>query len=172
MHGAHLSLLLATLAVSSAQTHSAKPASSLQSKVDAYVQPLVETRNFSGCILVARDGVALLDRCYGMANYELEKPNTPRTRFHIASVSKSFTGAAILLLEQQGKLLAVLTQNVDGLHLLAGTSAELLVEVHGNMREVECLQCGERAPMERALWKNGTRSIGRSSSFHLQACSR
>src|SRR5438876_1240620 len=104
MHGARLSLLLATLAVSSAQTHSAKPASSLQSKVDAYVQPLVETRNFSGCILVARDGAALLDRCYGMANYELQKLNTPSTRFHIASVSKSFTAAAILLLEQQGKL--------------------------------------------------------------------
>jgi NAD-dependent deacetylase len=58
---------------------------------------------------------------------------------------------AIVELERQGKLLAVLTQNVDGLHLLAGTSPELLVEVHGSMREVECLQCHERAPMERAL---------------------
>src|SRR5438105_10082150 len=104
MRGAHLSLLLTTLAVSSAQTESAKPASSLQSKVDAYVQPLVETRNFSGCILVARNGAAVLNRCYGMANYELEKPNTPQTRFHIAAVSKSVNAAAILLLEQQGKL--------------------------------------------------------------------
>src|SRR5438105_4223211 len=104
MHGARLSLLLATLAASSAQTHSAKPASSLQSKVDGYVQPLVETRNFSGCILVARNGAAVLNRCYGMANYELEKPNTAQTRFHIASVSKSFTAAAILFLGQQGKL--------------------------------------------------------------------
>src|SRR4051812_21897245 len=83
---------------------SAESTNDLQSKVDAYVQPLVEGRNFSGCVLLARDGAASLERCYGMANYELQTPNTPRTRFHIASVSKSFTAAAILLLEQQGKL--------------------------------------------------------------------
>jgi NAD-dependent deacetylase len=58
---------------------------------------------------------------------------------------------ALVELERRGKLLALLTQNVDGLHLLAGTSPELLVEVHGNIREVQCLQCGEHAPMERAL---------------------
>ena len=58
---------------------------------------------------------------------------------------------ALVELERRGKLLALLTQNVDGLHLLAGTSPELLVEVHGNMRQVECLQCGEHAPMQRAL---------------------
>src|SRR5438067_501168 len=82
----------------------AEPTKGLESKVDAYVQPLVDGHNFTGCVLLARDGAALLERCYGMANYELQTPNTPRTRFHIASVSKSFTAAAILLLEQQGKL--------------------------------------------------------------------
>ena len=58
---------------------------------------------------------------------------------------------AVAALERTGKVIAVLTQNVDGLHLLAGTSPELLVEVHGNVREVVCLQCDERAPMQRAL---------------------
>ena len=58
---------------------------------------------------------------------------------------------AVVELERQGKLIAVLTQNVDGLHLRAGTAPERLVEVHGNIREVECLQCHERAPMELAL---------------------
>ena len=58
---------------------------------------------------------------------------------------------ALVTLERRGKLLALLTQNVDGLHLLAGTSPDLLVEVHGNIREVQCLPCGEHAPMERAL---------------------
>jgi len=58
---------------------------------------------------------------------------------------------AIVELERGGKVTAVLTQNVDGLHLLAGTAPELLVEVHGNIREVMCLQCDERAPMQRAL---------------------
>lgn len=58
---------------------------------------------------------------------------------------------AVVELEQQGKLLAVLTQNIDGLHVAAGTSPERLVELHGTMREVLCLDCGERAPMQRAL---------------------
>jgi len=56
-----------------------------------------------------------------------------------------------LRLEQREKLLMVITQNVDGLHLKAGTSPGRLVEIHGTMREVVCLDCGERAPIERAL---------------------
>ncbi len=54
-------------------------------------------------------------------------------------------------LEQREKLSMVVTQNVDGLHLKAGTSPGRLVEIHGTMREVVCLDCGERAPIERAL---------------------
>ena len=58
---------------------------------------------------------------------------------------------ALVRLEQRGNLHLLITQNVDGLHLAAGTSRERLVEIHGNAREVVCLDCGERAPMERAL---------------------
>jgi NAD-dependent deacetylase len=58
---------------------------------------------------------------------------------------------ALVGLERQHKLVALITQNIDGLHLAAGTDAEKLIEIHGTMREVECLSCGERAPMERAL---------------------
>jgi NAD-dependent protein deacetylase/lipoamidase len=58
---------------------------------------------------------------------------------------------ALARLEQAGNVSLVITQNVDGLHLLAGTSLRKLVEIHGNVREVTCLDCGERAPMERAL---------------------
>ena len=58
---------------------------------------------------------------------------------------------AIVALEKRGKLEMLITQNVDGLHLKAGTSPERLVEIHGTLREVMCLSCGERAPMERAL---------------------
>jgi NAD-dependent deacetylase len=57
----------------------------------------------------------------------------------------------LLTLEARGKLDTLITQNVDGLHQKAGTSPELVVEIHGTMREVMCLECGERAPMERAL---------------------
>ena len=56
-----------------------------------------------------------------------------------------------LRLENREKLLMVITQNVDGLHLKAGTSPARLVEIHGTMRDVVCLDCGETAPIERAL---------------------
>jgi NAD-dependent deacetylase len=58
---------------------------------------------------------------------------------------------ALVDLERSGRLLALLTQNVDGLHVAAGSTPELVVEVHGTVRDVSCLDCGERAPMERAL---------------------
>src|SRR5262249_36161063 len=48
---------------------------------------------------------------------------------------------AIVDLERAGKVRAVLTQNVDGLHRRAGTSIELLVELHGTDLVVECQQC-------------------------------
>ena len=58
---------------------------------------------------------------------------------------------ALVELERRGTLDALITQNVDGLHLMAGISPERLIQIHGTMREVTCLDCGERAPMERAL---------------------
>jgi NAD-dependent deacetylase len=58
---------------------------------------------------------------------------------------------ALVALERRGKLDTLITQNIDGLHQAAGSSPERVVEVHGTMREVVCLACGERAPMERAL---------------------
>ena len=58
---------------------------------------------------------------------------------------------ALVDLEKTGKLMALLTQNVDGLHQKAGSSPALVVEIHGTAREVVCLDCGERAAMERAL---------------------
>jgi NAD-dependent deacetylase len=52
---------------------------------------------------------------------------------------------AIVSLERGGKIAAVVTQNVDGLHRLAGTSPERLVELHGTDRFVACLQCSARS---------------------------
>ena len=48
---------------------------------------------------------------------------------------------AVVRLEQAGKVLAVVTQNIDGLHAKAGTSPERLVELHGTQLEVECMSC-------------------------------
>jgi len=58
---------------------------------------------------------------------------------------------ALVTLERRGVLDTLITQNVDGLHLKAGSSPERVIEIHGTTREVVCLDCGERAPMERAL---------------------
>ena len=58
---------------------------------------------------------------------------------------------ALVALERRGTLDTLITQNVDGLHQMAGSSPERIVEIHGTMREVACLSCGERAPIERAL---------------------
>lgn len=54
-------------------------------------------------------------------------------------------------LEAAGRLHTLVTQNIDGLHQAAGTSEENLIEIHGTLREVMCMECDERAPMERAL---------------------
>jgi len=78
--------------------------SRVASQLQAYLKPFVETGNFTGAVLVARRARVLFRHAYGMANYELQSPNSPATRFHIASVSKPFTATAILQLEEQGRL--------------------------------------------------------------------
>ncbi len=76
----------------------------LAAKVDAYVKPYVESNNFSGSLLIAKAGKIELSKGYGMANYELNLPNSSRTRFHLASLSKTFTAVAILILLERGQL--------------------------------------------------------------------
>lgn len=73
-------------------------------KVDAYMRAAVAFEQFTGAILVARNGRPIIDTAYGMANYELDVPNTPATVYPIASLTKQFTAAAILQLQEQGKL--------------------------------------------------------------------
>jgi len=58
---------------------------------------------------------------------------------------------AIAGLYEQGRLRALLTQNIDGLHQRAGVPDGLVVEVHGSIGDTECLGCGERRPMGEAL---------------------
>jgi len=58
---------------------------------------------------------------------------------------------ALAGLEQRGKLHALITQNIDGLHLRAGNSRERVIEVHGNLHQAICLSCGWRGPMQAVL---------------------
>ena len=64
----------------------------------------VSTRGFMGSVLVARDSALLFEHGYGWANLEWNIANTPTTKFRIGSVTKQFTAAAILLLEERGRL--------------------------------------------------------------------
>jgi NAD-dependent deacetylase len=53
---------------------------------------------------------------------------------------------AIVRLERAGRIRRIVTQNIDGLHQKAGSRPERVVELHGTNAEVECLDCGHRAP--------------------------
>lgn len=58
---------------------------------------------------------------------------------------------ALAELEQKANLHTLVTQNIDGLHQAAGTSSEKVVEIHGTVHGVKCLECGWRGPMEETL---------------------
>jgi NAD-dependent deacetylase len=58
---------------------------------------------------------------------------------------------ALVDLERRGKLHALVTQNIDGLHQRAGSSPDLVIEVHGTIHDVVCMDCGWRGPMSPVL---------------------
>ena len=73
-------------------------------RIDEIVRFRVENKEFTGSVLVAKGDEILLNKGYGLANREWNIPNTPTTKYRLGSVTKQFTTAAILLLEEQGKL--------------------------------------------------------------------
>jgi len=58
---------------------------------------------------------------------------------------------ALVGLEQRGKLFLLVTQNIDGLHLDAGSTRDRTVEIHGTFREFVCLACEQRGPIAEVL---------------------
>ncbi|GAB5554455.1 MAG: hypothetical protein Sapg2KO_40460 [Saprospiraceae bacterium] len=72
--------------------------------VKDYTTSYVNTGDFSGCILITENGKVIFENCFGYANQSFKVPNEKRTKFKIGSVSKQFTAAAILILEQEGLL--------------------------------------------------------------------
>src|SRR5262245_66201196 len=58
---------------------------------------------------------------------------------------------ALVELERRGKLHALVTQNIDGLHQRAGNSPNHVIEVHGTVHEVVCMRCNWRGPMPQVL---------------------
>ena len=94
----------------------------------------------------------LSDIRYYMSDPEVRRLSWQSRLEHTAWQARPNAGhQALVELERRGKLHALITQNIDELHQVAGNSPEKVIEVHGTMRKVVCMSCGERAPMEKAL---------------------
>jgi CubicO group peptidase (beta-lactamase class C family) len=79
-------------------------AQDLTTKADEFVSAYVKQNKFSGTVLIAKEGKVVFEKAYGMANHEWSIPNTTDTVFRLGSISKQFGAAAILKLEEMGKL--------------------------------------------------------------------
>jgi CubicO group peptidase (beta-lactamase class C family) len=97
---ATLAALLLSPAALSAQP---RPAETVRA-IDALVRAYHDVGAFNGNILVAKDGVVLLDKGYGMASFEQRVPNAPGTKHWIGSVSKVLTATTVMRLVDQGRL--------------------------------------------------------------------
>ena len=73
-------------------------------RMEQVVRSYVDAKQFMGSVLVDLDGKTLLSKSYGSANLEWDIPNSPSTKFRLGSITKQFTAACILLLEERGKL--------------------------------------------------------------------
>src|SRR3979490_2343938 len=89
---------------------------------------------------------------YYVADPEIRKKSWQARLAHPAWTARPNAGhAAIVALERSGKLHALITQNIDGLHQKAGNSPGRVIEVHGTVHDVVCLSGGWKGPMRAAL---------------------
>ena len=89
---------------------------------------------------------------YYMTDPEVRKESWKARLDHPAWSAQPNAGhRALAALEKRGKLHALITQNIDELHQMAGNSPEKVIEVHGTVRKVVCMACGMTAPMQKAL---------------------
>src|SRR5215471_1678775 len=73
-------------------------------RVDAYITAQTAEHSFRGVVLVGVNGKVVFEKAYGIADEEWNARNTTTTKFRIASLSKQFTAACILLLQERGRL--------------------------------------------------------------------
>jgi NAD-dependent deacetylase len=89
---------------------------------------------------------------YYVADAEVRRLSWQSRLAHPAWTAAPNSGhRALVDLERRGKLHALITQNIDGLHQRAGNSTELVIEVHGNLHKAICLSCGWKGPMQTVL---------------------
>ena len=94
----------------------------------------------------------LSDIRYYMADPDIRKASWQSRLEHPAFGARPNAGhRALADLEKHGRLHALITQNIDGLHLAAGNSKARVYEVHGNLHQSICMSCGHKGPMQAVL---------------------
>ena len=94
----------------------------------------------------------LSDIRYYMSDPEVRRLAWQQRLAHPAWQAKPNAGhMALVSLERSGRLHALITQNIDGLHQTAGNSEDKVVEVHGTIHQVVCMRCNWRGPMQETL---------------------
>jgi NAD-dependent deacetylase len=104
--------------------------------------------------LWTRDPAAakLFDLATYLADPEVRRRAWRNRREHAAWTAEPNAGhLALVDLERAGRLRAIVTQNIDGLHQRAGSDPERVIEIHGTLWQVMCLDCDDRTPMREAL---------------------
>ena len=98
-----LSIVFSFLCVSFAIASSHISNDSLRARIDSFIVATVQSK-YAASILVSVDKDVILEKGYGFADSTKQVPTTDETLFNIASITKSFTASAILILEEEGKL--------------------------------------------------------------------
>jgi CubicO group peptidase (beta-lactamase class C family) len=93
------SLLLLVLSVSGPSASADD--NTINAKIDAYLSPYLAMNDFSGAILIAKNDQVIFRKSYGFANREWQTKIGANTKFRIGSISKQFTAAAVVLLEER-----------------------------------------------------------------------
>jgi CubicO group peptidase (beta-lactamase class C family) len=93
-------LIFTTMLLVAASLHAASKAE----KIDQYINRYNKLRQFNGSALVADGGKIVLEKGYGFANFEWDIPNTPDTKFRLASITKQFTSMVIMQFAGEGKI--------------------------------------------------------------------
>lgn len=96
-------LLTASSPTLAAQETAASDRATIAARIDTFMTRCAEN-GLQGTLLVEADGQVLLEKGYGIADHESGRATTPATPYHLGSLGKQFTAAAILLLESEGRL--------------------------------------------------------------------
>ena len=96
--------LILALSAAAAFAQTAAPSGDIGAKVDEYMNARLDAKGFGGAVLIMKNGKPLAAKGYGLADAESKAPIKADTKFRIGSVTKQFTAALILMLQEDGKL--------------------------------------------------------------------